>query len=136
MKFQEILDLERIVFYDGECGFCNGVVNFILKKRKVDFYFIALQSTTAQAILSKYDVDIKMNTLYLIENKKLYNRSSAALRIFKNLTSFFPTIYYVGWLIPKFLRDAIYRLISKFRHRIHPQYCRTPKGEERKFFID
>lgn len=136
MKFQEVLDLDRIVFYDGECGFCNGVVKFILKYRKVDFYFIALQSRIAQMILSKYNTEVNMSTLYLLENKKLYNRSSAALQIFKNLKFLFPLIYYGRKLFPKFLRDYIYMKISKYRHRIRPGYCILPKLKEQKFFIE
>lgn len=136
MKFKDALDLERIVFYDGECGFCNAVVNFILKYRKVDFYFIALQSESAQVILSKYDIKIDMNTLYLIENKKLYDRSSASLRIFKYLTRLFPFLYYGGLILPKVFRDYLYMRISKYRHKIQPQYCILPKTEDRKFFID
>lgn len=135
MKFQDILDLERIVFYDGECGFCNRMVGFILKHRKEDFYFIALQSETAQIILSKYNIKINLDTLYLIKNKKLYDRSSAALRVFRGLHSPYPMIYYLGWIFPKVFRDYIYMKISKFRHQIKPQNCLIPKIDERKFFI-
>lgn len=135
MKFQDILNLNQIVFYDGECGFCNGMVQFILKYRKDDFYFISLQSETAKKLLSKYDIEINLDTLYLIKNKKLYHRSTAVLHIFQGLKGLFPFVYYVGWLFPKTLKDYFYMKISKSRHRIQPQNCFLPKKDERKFFI-
>ncbi len=135
MNFQEILKLDHIVFYDGECGFCNRIVKFILKYRKVDFYFIALQSKTAQDLLAKYNVKMSMNTLYLIENRKLYDKSSAGLRILKGLESFYPILFFIGNLFPKRLRDFIYMKISKYRHQIHPQSCILPRQAEQKFFI-
>lgn len=136
MKFQEILNLDRVVFYDGTCGFCNGIVKFILKRRKTDFYFIALQSKTAQKMLANYNIKINMNTLYLIENKKLYDRSTAVLHIFKNLKLPHSILYYGGHLIPKFIRDYIYSKISKYRHRVRAKNCFLPTQKERRFFID
>jgi predicted DCC family thiol-disulfide oxidoreductase YuxK len=43
---------KRIVFYDGECGFCNRTVAFVLKKQKGNaIYFTALQTAIRQAFL-------------------------------------------------------------------------------------
>lgn len=83
MNLEEILKLERIVFYDGDCGFCNTSVQLILKNRKVDFYFIPLQSEISHQIMAKFNVEIKMNTLYLLENGKLYKNLPLQLGLLK-----------------------------------------------------
>ncbi len=78
--------------------------------------FCALQSETAKEILSSYNDHIKnLDTVVLIEDGKLFTQSTAVLRIFKSLDG--------GWkylnlftVLPKFFRDAFYRLTSKFRY--------------------
>ncbi|MBD3635881.1 MAG: DUF393 domain-containing protein [Crocinitomicaceae bacterium] len=123
-----------IVFYDGECGFCNSTVQFILKKRKRDFYFCALQSELAQKLLSEHDVNIEMDTIYYLKDGKLYERSSAALQISKGLKGLYP-ILVVFYVIPRFIRDAVYNLIARRRHKIRAGYCALPQPEEQSFFI-
>ncbi|PWH86218.1 thiol-disulfide oxidoreductase DCC family protein [Brumimicrobium oceani] len=135
MNLEEVLKLKRIVFYDGDCGFCNTSVQLILKNRKTDFYFIPLQSDKAHQIMSRFNEEIKMNTLYLIEHQKLYKKSTAALRIAKNLRKAYPLLYYIGFIVPPFIRDWIYDQIAKRRHSIRPGYCAMPLEEEKKFFM-
>src|SRR5690554_7898148 len=90
MKIQEVLQFKRIIFYDGDCGFCNTSVQLVLKKRKKDFYFIPLQSSIAEEIMTHFNETIEMNTLYLVENGLLYDRSTAAIKIAKHLSSLYP----------------------------------------------
>lgn len=127
---------ERIVFYDGECGFCNTSVQFVLNHRKNPIYFAALQSDLATEIMRKQNVDIEMNTLYFLEDGKLFDRSTGALRIARHLNGGYPLIYYVGIIFPRFFRDWIYDLIAKRRHKIKPGYCAMPTPEERDLFLD
>ncbi|WP_107037509.1 thiol-disulfide oxidoreductase DCC family protein [Brumimicrobium mesophilum] len=135
MNFDEILKLERIVFYDGDCGFCNTSVQLILKNRKKDFYFIPLQADISQKIMSKFNEEIKMNTLYLFEHGKLYKKSTAAIRIAKNLKSAYPVVFYLGMIVPRAIRDLIYDQIAKRRHSIRPGFCAMPLEEEKVFFL-
>ncbi|RFC55190.1 thiol-disulfide oxidoreductase DCC family protein [Brumimicrobium aurantiacum] len=136
MKLEELLTIECIVFYDGSCGFCNSSIQFILKHKAKDFYFIPLQSKLAEEILALHHEEIKMNTLYFFEKKELYQKSTAAIRITKHLSGIYPIFFYLGYLIPKFLRDWGYDQIAKRRHKIKAQYCTLPSATERKFFID
>ena len=55
----EIAAYNPIVFYDGDCGFCNSSVQFILNKRKREFYFLPLQSDQAKKILNANGIEIK-----------------------------------------------------------------------------
>lgn len=126
---------ERIVFYDGDCGFCNTSVQFILNKKKNDFYFATLQSDFAKEKLAEHNIEIKLDTLYYLNNGKLHERSGAALRIAKGLKGGYPLLF--GFIIiPPFIRNWAYDMVAARRHRIKAGFCKIPTEEERKFFIE
>lgn len=122
------------MFYDGECGFCNSSVQFILGKKKKPFYFVALQSDTAKELLSAHNITIKLDTIYYLKNGRLFDKSSAALQITKGLNGLYPLMFGF-YIIPKFLRDPFYNFIAKRRHKIRAGYCVIPKEEDKVFFI-
>lgn len=126
----------RIVFYDGECGFCNTSVQFILNKRKYPIYFAPLQSDIAKDTMRSRGITIEMNTLYYLEDNRLFDRSTAALRIARYLKGGYPALYYLGILFPRVFRDWVYDQVAKRRHKIKPGYCAMPTPEERKLFLD
>ncbi|UKN02171.1 DUF393 domain-containing protein [Paracrocinitomix mangrovi] len=125
---------DPIVFYDGDCGFCNTSVQFILDKRKTDFYFVPLQSDYAKEKLGEKNIQINLDTIYFIKNGKLYDRSSAALQICKGLKGGYPLMM-AFYIVPKFIRDVFYNAIAKRRHKIKDAHCVLPTVEERKFFL-
>ncbi len=127
---------KNTVFYDGDCGFCKRSIQVILKKRKVDFYFLPLQSKTAKTILKKRGVKIELNTMYYLKNGILFQKSEAALQIARNLCFPYPSLFYLGKLVPRFLRDKVYDIVAQNRHRLHQQSCVLPTAEEKKFFIE
>lgn len=135
MNLKEIQNLERILFYDGDCGFCNSSVQLVLNKRRNEFYFLALQKDLAHKIMAKFNEEIQMNTLYLIEDNKLYQKSTAALKIAKNLKGAYPLLYYFGSLVPRFLRDWVYDQVAKRRHNIKPGFCAMPKQKDKQYFL-
>src|SRR5882762_1006850 len=57
-----------IVLYDGVCGFCNRIVQFILKRDSRDrFRFATLQSEYARRLLQKHGISTEqLETLYLV----------------------------------------------------------------------
>ncbi|MBI3135062.1 MAG: DUF393 domain-containing protein [Bacteroidetes bacterium] len=123
-----------IVFYDGDCGFCNSAVQFILNKKKTEFYFMALQSDLAKNLLAKHRVIINLDTIYLLKNGKLYNRSSAALQICRGLKGGYPLLFGF-YMIPKFLRDPFYNFVARRRHKLRAGYCMMPLPEDTKYFL-
>jgi predicted DCC family thiol-disulfide oxidoreductase YuxK len=125
----------KILFYDGECGFCNSSVQFVLKNKKVnDIFFVTLQSKFAQQILNKKGIQIKLDTLYFLKNDKIYSKSSAGLQLTKELK--FPYPLFLGfYIIPKFIRDFVYTSIAKRRHNIRSGFCLLPKENEKKYFL-
>ena len=108
---------QPIILFDGVCNFCNNTVNFVIRRDpKSIFKFATLQGTVAQQILKSHRLDnAEMNSFVLIENDKIYIKSTAALRVCRRLKGLWPLMY--GFIIvPKLIRNGIYNWIAKNRY--------------------
>jgi predicted DCC family thiol-disulfide oxidoreductase YuxK len=126
---------KRIVFYDGDCGFCSRSVQFILKKQKRPVYFMPLQSELAEKIIHSHGREIDMNTLFYLTENKLFERSSAVLKIAKNFHFGYKSLAFIVSLIPKYFRDKVYDWIAKRRLSIAGKNCYLPTEEEKELFL-
>jgi len=128
-----------IIFFDGVCNLCTGSVQYVIKHDPGRiFRFASLQSDFAQKILSKFDIASNgFNSFILYENKRVYTRSTAALRVAKKLKGVV-TLLYAFIIIPKFLRDAVYNFIAKKRYVWFgkKETCWLPTPELRALFLD
>lgn len=129
---------ERIVvFYDGDCGFCNRVVQFVLKHEKNEsIYFSALQSEFATRFLETRigSENIDPNTLYLFNGRKILSKSTAALTLLSFLK--WPWQFLNAfWIFPKFFRDWCYSQIALRRHHIASKFCFLPEPHQHKRFL-
>ena len=113
-----IYDQKSIVLFDGICNLCNSAVQFILKRDpKERFVFASLQSDAAKKILLQYKVKkIDMNSIILIEDGQVYDKSNAVFNICRHLQSPW-SIFWVLKFLPLFLRDKLYDVTAK--HRYH-----------------
>jgi len=134
-----------IVFYDGLCGFCDKTVQYILERdrRQSRFQFAPLQSALAERTLPKHGKDPKdLNTLYLLVNpgepdEAVYQKSDAAIRIFRALGGGSKLLSYLIAAFPRPLRDWGYDRVAKVRYRLYGKMnaCRIPSKEDRAKFI-
>lgn len=107
-----------IIIYDGYCNLCNGAVNFVIKHdRKSKFRFASLQSEQGMSILSGHSIN-KQNTdsIVYVDEKGIYLRSTAVFRILKKLGGGWQLLY-AFIIIPPCLRDPLYDLVARHRHR-------------------
>ena len=126
------------VFYDGDCGFCNYWVKWIIKNDKKDqFRFSALQSNFGQQFLWQRNLDRnQFNTLYLWKPNSFYLvKSEAVSKIAKILGGKHALLANLN-ILPRFLSDSIYDKIAKNRDKLSSQKCFIPTEEERKKFVD
>jgi predicted DCC family thiol-disulfide oxidoreductase YuxK len=126
-----------VILFDGVCNLCNASVNFVIDRDPDGFFqFAALQSDFAAGLVNTYGVGQGLDTIVLVESGKVYDRSTAALRIAKRLTGPWPLLY-AGIVIPKFLRDSIYRFIARNRYRWFGQTeaCRVPTADLQARFL-
>lgn len=127
-----------ILFYDGVCNLCNGTVRFVLTRdSKQVFRFAALQSDYARDALTRLGVNPELDTIYLLKDGVLHDRSSAALRIASQLRFPWPTMA-VFLIVPKPLRDAVYNWVGRNRYRWfgRTDTCQIPDTDARDRFLD
>lgn len=125
------------VLYDGDCGFCNFWVKWILKNdTKEVFSFAALQSEFGQAFLSKnHKSTSDLDTIYLlIDNGTYYQKLDAVIRIGKILGGRFKAFKFFQ-IFPSSWRDKMYQLVANNRKKLMQSHCYLPSPEERKRFI-
>jgi len=130
---------EAIVLFDGVCNLCNASVQFIIKRDpKAKIRFASLQSAVGQSYLKAYRLSLNdFYSIILIYNNRAYQRSDAALQIARILRSPWHLLYYVGRVVPKFIRDGIYEYISKRRYKLFGQRdeCMIPTPELKQRFL-
>lgn len=135
---KEAYEGRPVLIFDGVCNLCNFFVDFVIRRdKKEQFLFTANQHQSGQQLLEEHGYDIEdVSTVFLYENGKMYERSDAALRVARKLG--FPwSIAWVGMILPRGLRDGIYKWIARNRYRWFGQKetCRLPTPAERARFL-
>ncbi len=134
---------QHIVFYDGTCGMCHFVVQFLLKHdTRGCFVFAPLQGITAASELSHWRNSYPLaDTLVLIENyqdlkqRKILAFGKGALRICWLLGGAWKIIGILSFL-PSCLYDWGYRWVASHRFQwFERQTCLIPKSQDIKRFL-
>lgn len=125
-----------IVFYDGECGFCQSTVQIILTNDTSSLiHFASIQSSFTTSFFQSINKPIPdLSTFYFYHNGQLYSKSNAALNVARLLKFPFPLLF-IFKIVPKFIRDFSYDLIAKNRLKLASNSCRIPTVEEKSRFI-
>lgn len=141
---------EPVLLFDGTCNFCDGAVHFVIDhERGNTLKFAAIQSDAGRALLDRHASpeeakllregatgDGDPDSMALVEDGRVYTYSSGALR----------TARYLRWpwralavfvIVPRFLRDAVYRWFARHRYRWFGKTdaCRVPTPELRARFL-
>jgi predicted DCC family thiol-disulfide oxidoreductase YuxK len=129
-----------IVLFDGVCNLCNGSVLFIIDRDpRQRFQFAPLQSEFAVNLLASLGEEVPepgADSLVLVEEGAVYQRSDAALRIARNLRGPWPALW-AGSIVPRALRDRIYDYVARNRYRWfgRVESCRIPTPALRERFL-
>jgi predicted DCC family thiol-disulfide oxidoreductase YuxK len=127
-----------ILLFDGVCNLCNGLVTFILRNDpRHRFRFASLQSPAGQALLARHGLPTAdLDTVVLIEGSRAFIRSTAVLRTARRMGYLWP-LAFVFILIPRPLRDLVYKLIGKNRYRMfgRREACMLPTPDIRARFL-
>ncbi|HEV7474021.1 MAG TPA: DCC1-like thiol-disulfide oxidoreductase family protein [Pyrinomonadaceae bacterium] len=133
-----------IVFYDGVCGLCNHLVQFLLKRDAHDrFRFASLQSDFARNVLTRHGRDPHdLDTVYVVKdynqsNEALLSHSDAILHMLNQLGGIWK-LTGIGRVLPKVFRDAVYRTVARNRYRVFGKHesCMLPEPQHRQKFLD
>lgn len=95
-----------ILFIDDICPVCNRFAEFVfINDTQKIFYFADLKLVTENR-----------NTVLLFHNGKIYDQSTAILKILNQLNGIYK-ISYLGYIFPPFFRNSIYNLFANYRLR-------------------
>jgi predicted DCC family thiol-disulfide oxidoreductase YuxK len=134
----------HLLLYDGVCGLCNRMVQFVLAcdRRRV-FHFASLQSATGKAAVEQSGGNpADLTTFFVVANY----RSAQARPLTKGRASLF-VMTALGWpwsaarllgVLPDAVLDRLYDLVARNRYRVfgRSEQCLMPRPEYRSRFID
>ncbi len=135
---------EHLILYDGGCGLCNRLNQFVLRHdTRAVFDFASLQSPTARSVLPHLGGNAgNLDTVYVVVNYRsespvLLSKSGAASFVLRILGIRGP----LSWafrVLPDGLLNLSYDLITRNRYRVFGQSetCMMPSAEFRQRFID
>jgi predicted DCC family thiol-disulfide oxidoreductase YuxK len=124
----------HLLFYDGNCGLCDHLVQFILKvDSKKIFLFAPSHGSTAKLILKQLPQELQTeDSLLLVENyqhpetERLHLLGKGALRIFWLLGGKWCLLGLLSFL-PAAFSNWLYRLVARNRHRFFSlKSCQLP----------
>jgi len=131
-----------IVLFDGVCNLCASSVRFIVERDpNGHFQFASLQSDFARSLLGKHGVAVPEGdpeSIVLVEGDHVYDHSTAALRIARKLSGPVKLLSIFRFLVPRFVRDAVYRFIAHNRYRWFGKsdICMMPTPALKARFLD
>ena len=131
--------MSATILFDGVCNLCNGFVRFVIARDPAArFRFAALTSPAAERILREAGVKLPLpDTIVLVEERTVYCRSDAPLRIARGLAFPWPLAYGLV-AVPRFIRDRVYDVIARRRYKWfgRREMCMIPTPELTQRFLE
>lgn len=128
----------NVLFYDGVCAMCNGIVKAMLRlDRDQRFYFAPLQGSTAELARSLHaSFPREMETVVYLREGEVFLRSRAAALALAEVPYPAKALSWFRFL-PAWLTDFFYGLIARVRYRVFGKYdhCPLPPAEHRTRFL-
>lgn len=121
--------MDPILIYDGSCNLCSTIVDFLLRfDRQANIQMAASQSESGAKLIARFPGAPSVDqTVLLIHAGKVYARSNAIHNLLRFLPQPWPLLRHMLRVVPRPVRDGIYNLISRNRHRWFGRnvVCRT-----------
>jgi len=131
-----------VLLYDGACGFCSATVQLVLRRdRRGTLRFAALQGAYARDLIARHPELAGVDSLVWAElsarGERVFVRSEAGLRLARYLAGPWH-LALAMWLVPRFLRDSVYDVVARHRHRLGApaDTCFVPPPDVRARFLD
>jgi predicted DCC family thiol-disulfide oxidoreductase YuxK len=131
-----------VLLYDGNCGFCDGAVKFILRRDPGgEVRFATVQGAYGASVVSRHPELAGVDSLIWVEgsgaSERVWIRSDGALRSARYLGGIWRALGALGYLVPRPIRDAAYDAFARRRYRWFgtSENCELPKPEELARFI-
>ncbi len=145
-RMQGALDVggEHLVLYDGVCGLCNRLLQFLVgHDHRALFRFASLQSPTGQAMVERFGGHPgDLHSFYVLANfkgsrTKSFTKSRAALFVARELGWPWKACCVAG-VLPTAVLDSVYDLVARNRYRLfgRNQSCGVPAPHAGTRFIE
>ncbi|WP_294645566.1 thiol-disulfide oxidoreductase DCC family protein [uncultured Aureimonas sp.] len=123
-----------IILFDAECVLCSANAQFVLDHDKARrFRLASMQGDVGQALYRRHGMDPNdPTTMIIVDGDRLRRDSDAVLSIYETIG--FPwKLMTVFRLVPRPLRDLVYRTIARNRYRLFGkrETCWVPAPEYR-----
>jgi len=130
---------DRLLFFDGVCNLCNGMVQFVIKRdSRKRLHFATLQSAAGVHFISAHGLaTADIGTSVYWRNGEALTRSTAALNVARDVGGVWVLAFGLI-LVPRFIRDAVYDFIARNRYRWFGKRdaCMVPTSELRERFLE
>jgi predicted DCC family thiol-disulfide oxidoreductase YuxK len=136
-----------LMLFDGQCGFCHSAVRWVIRRDHQDrFRFAPQESPLAAALLDRHGIDrdamLKSNSVYMVLDsgtvqERLLTQSDVTVNILMSLGGRWRLLGHILRAVPRFLRNAAYRMLARNRYRLAGRYdvCPLPAESDRRKFI-
>ena len=133
------------VLYDGVCGLCNRLVQFVLKNDRNDvFRFASLQSKLAEQILVRHRLRSEsLETVYVVldyglAEERVLSRLQAVVYVLQQLGGPLAYVSAILRVLPAPVQNFLYGLVARNRYRVFGRYetCPLPDSDTRSKFLD
>lgn len=143
---QPVLEEEQaLLLYDGVCGLCDRVVQFVLARDDDDrFRFAPLQGPTASSVLARHGIAASdLDTFHLVldagrSSERVASRGHGAIEVLRRLGRPWSVLGALLGVLPSFLVDFGYRLVARTRYRVFGKadQCVLPSPQQRSRFFE
>lgn len=105
----------KVLIFDGECNFCSFFVRFTVNINENPE--LRITDFNTEWTKENYTPDNDIDSVIYIAEGRTYIHSDAVLHMLADANRLFKPVILLK-LIPKFIRDTIYKLIAKYRKNI------------------
>lgn len=129
-----------VIVFDGVCVLCSRWVDFILRHDPGGrFQLAAMQGAHGRALLARHGLSPDdPSSLLLVDDARSYTDTDAIIRVLRTLGLGWRLLGALLKLVPRAIRDTLYRWLARNRYRIFGQHtqCRVPDPAQAWRFLD
>jgi predicted DCC family thiol-disulfide oxidoreductase YuxK len=122
-----------IIVFDAQCVLCSANAQFVLRHdRRGHFRLASMQGEVGAALYRRFGIDPENpESLIVVDGARLHRDSDAILAIYAGLGGPWRVLSQIGRLMPRMLRDPMYRWIARHRYRLFGRrdVCWVPSAE-------
>jgi predicted DCC family thiol-disulfide oxidoreductase YuxK len=134
--------LPPVLLYDGECGVCAASVQFVLQREASDrhrLHFAPLQGKVAADLRARFPALASADSVVWYtpspDGGRILLRSDAVLAVLRYLGGVWMVLGIAGHLVPRPLRDGMYRAVAQRRKSLAAPACLLPTSQQRARFL-